>query len=53
LQLLARRRSHDVDAGIGQVGFVGRAHLAGAASEQRLKSLAEILVDAREGFGDR
>ena len=42
----------DVDAGIGQVGFVGQAHLASAAAEQRLEGLTEILVDALEGFGE-
>ena len=32
--------------------FVGQAHLARAAAEQRLERLAEILVDALEGLGE-
>jgi len=41
LETLAGRRSDDVDAGVGRVGFVGEAHLAGAAVEEGREQLAE------------
>ncbi len=50
LQALAGGRRHDVDAALGQVSFVGEAHLALAAAEQRLEHFLEVGVDAFEGF---
>ena len=52
LQLLARRRRNDIDAGLGQVLLIGQAHLAGAAAEQRLEHLAEVGVDGLERLGE-
>ena len=45
LQLLARRRSHDVDAAFGRVLLVRQPHEGLSAAEELLERELEVLVD--------
>src|ERR1019366_8557390 len=48
LQLLARRRSHNIDAGLDRVLLVGQPHEGLAAAEQLGEGGAEVLIDYLE-----
>ena len=50
LQLLARGRGDDVDAGLGGVLFVGEPHEGLAAAEELGEGDGEVLVDDLEGL---
>ena len=49
MQALARRRSHDIDAGIAGAVRFRQAHFRHAAAENGVKSFGEILVNGVEG----
>ena len=50
LQALARRRRHDVDAGVAGAVRLGQAHFRRAAAEDRVERFGEIVVDGVEGL---
>src|SRR5260370_8492599 len=50
LQAFSGGRRHNIDAALGQIGFVGQTHLALTSAEERLKHFLEVRVDAFKGF---